>query len=164
MTAGHREARRGSYAISADPDRLDLRAVHAYLARSYWAAGIPFDVVRRAAANSLCFGVYLRSGDDAEAQVGFARVVTDRATFGYLADVYILEEHRGRGLAVWLVEVILAHPELQGLRRLMLVTRDAQGLYARFGFRTPEEPGQVMQIRRPDPYGAAPRPAGDDGA
>jgi len=160
MTVEQPEARRGAYTIASDPDRLDLQAVHAYLTRSYWAAGIPEEVVRRAAANSLCFGVYFGERT-AEVQIGFARVITDRATFAYLADVYILEDHRGQGLATWLVEVILAHPELQGLRRFLLVTRDAQDLYARFGFRPPEEPGQVMQIRRPNPYGAPPRPRGE---
>ena len=157
----HVEISRGPYSISTDPARLDLGAVHAYLARSYWAAGIPRDVVERAAANSLCFGLYYESevgdaGAAREEQVGFARVVTDRATFAYLADVYVLEAHRGKGLARWLVGAILDHPELQGLRRFMLVTRDAAGLYARFGFRPPEEPSGIMQIRRPNAYGAAP--------
>ena len=152
-TSERREVRRGAYAISDDPSRLDLDAVHAYLSRSYWAAGIPMTVVRRAAANSLCFGVY-RLGGDHEEQVGFARVVTDHATFAYLADVYILEEHRGQGLASWLVEVVLAHPDLQGLRRFMLVTRDAQALYARAGFRAAEASDNVMQIRWPNVYGA----------
>jgi len=154
------EARRGPYTISTDPARLDLAAVHAYLSRSYWAAGIPFDVVERAAANSLCFGLYCErevgdAGAVREEQVGFARAITDRATFAYLADVYVLEAHRGQGLAKWLVGFILEHPELQGLRRFMLVTRDAAGLYAPFGFRPPEEPSGIMQIRRPDVYGAA---------
>ena len=156
--ADQAEARRGAYAISDDPARLDLRAVHAYLAQSYWAAGMPEEVLRRAAANSLCFGVY-HGEPTAEVQVGFARVITDRATFAYLADVYILEDHRGQGLATWLMELILAHPELQGLRRWMLVTRDAEKLYARFGFRAPEPPGKVMQIRQSNPYGAAVAPS-----
>ena len=140
-----------TYEISDDPARIDVEAVHAFLSRSYWAAGIPIELVRRSIANSLPFGVY-RVGAGG-AQVGFARVVTDRATFAYLADVYVLEEHRGRGLAARLVEAVLAHPVVRGVRRVMLVTRDAQGLYARFGFREPEGPGQVMQIRRPNPYG-----------
>jgi GNAT superfamily N-acetyltransferase len=154
MSAAAGDAVGGTYAISADPARLDLVAVHAFLSRSYWAAGIPFGVVRRAAEQSICFGVYRASGG-AEEQVGFGRVVTDRATFAYLADVYILEAHRGRGLAKRLVTEILAHPELQGLRRWMLVTRDAQGLYAQFGFKPPSPSEHVMQLRRPDPYGAA---------
>jgi len=146
----HLEAWRGPYAISTDPVRLDLAAVHAYLTRSYWAAGIPLETVRRSAAHSLCFGVYA-SGQ----QVGFARVITDRATFAYMADVYVLEAHRGRGLGTWLVETILAHPELQGLRRFMLVTRDAAALYARSGFERPAEPSGIMQIRWSDVYRAA---------
>jgi ribosomal protein S18 acetylase RimI-like enzyme len=159
-TAGRVDARRGAYAISDDPARLDLDAVHAYLARSYWARGIPRQVLQRAAANSLCFGVRHRDGES-ESQVGFARVITDRATFAYLADVYILEEHRGQGLATWLVEVILAHPELQGLRRFMLVTRDAQKLYARVGFRPAAASDNVMQIRWPNVYGAPPDAIGE---
>ena len=151
MTNQQREARRGTYVISDDPSRLDVEAVHAFLTRSYWSPGIPLDLVRRAAAGSLCFGVYL-AAERGETQVGFARVITDRATFAYLADVYILEEHRGQGLATWLVDVILAHPDLQGLRRWMLATRDAHGLYAKFGFGAPGDPDAIMEIRRPNPY------------
>lgn len=125
----HFVAEHNGYTISTDPVRLDFVAVHAYLTRSYWAAGIPMETVRRSAAHSLCFGVY--QGAD---QIGFARVITDHTTFGYLADVYVLEEHRGRGVGKWLVETILAHPDIQGLRRLMLSTRDAAGLYTRYGF------------------------------
>src|ERR1700744_586138 len=137
--------------ISTDPSRLQLGAIHAYLTRSYWSPGIPEDVVARAIANSLCFGLYL--GD---AQVGFARVVTDKASFAYLADVYVLEEHRGQGLSKRLVETIQAHPDLQGLRRFMLATRDAHGLYAQFGFGPLGGPDRMMEIRRTDPYGAGP--------
>ena len=157
---GATEARRGAFAISDDPSRLDLHAVHAYLSRSYWAAGIPVDVLRRAVEHSLCFGVYRWDGG-ADEQIGFARVVTDRATFAYLCDVYILEQHRGQGLAIWLVEVVLAHPDLQGLRRFMLVTRDAQALYARAGFRPAESTDNVMQIRWPDVYGGRPDADGE---
>ena len=151
MTTQQRQARRGTYVISDDPGRLDVEAIHAFLTRSYWSPGTPFDLVRRAAAGSLCFGMYLRQ-EGGETQVGFARVITDRATFAYLADVYILEEHRGQGLAIWLVDVILSHPDLQGLRRWMLATRDAHGLYAKFGFRPPDDPDAIMEIRRPNPY------------
>jgi GNAT superfamily N-acetyltransferase len=132
-----------TYDISTDPARLQLDAIHAYLTRSYWSPGIPKDVVARAIANSLCFGLYL--GDT---QVGFARVVTDRASFAYLADVYVLEEHRGQGLSKRLVERILAHPDLQGLRRFMLATNDAHGLYRQFGFDAPAKPQNLMEIRR----------------
>ena len=133
-----------TYDISTDPSRLQLAAVHAYLTRSYWSPGVPRDVVARAIANSLCFGVYL--GDE---QVGFARVVTDRSTFAYLADVYVLEGHRGQGLSKRLVATIQSHPELQGLRRWLLATADAHGLYARFGFKPLVAPERLMEIRTP---------------
>jgi GNAT superfamily N-acetyltransferase len=108
-------------------------------------------LVGRAIAHSLPFGVYSVAADSP--QVGFARVISDRSTFAYLADGYILEEHRGQGLATWLMQVILAHPGLQGLRRWMLATRDAHALYERFGFRVPEDAGSLMVIRRRNPYG-----------
>lgn len=145
---------RGGYTISTDPSRLDVDAVHAFLSRSYWSPGIPIEVVRKAIAGSIAFGVY----HGAE-QVGFARVVTDRATFAYLADVYVLEEHRGRGLATWLVETILAHPDLQGLRRFSLMTRDAHALYRRFGFGPASNPGGYMEILRRDVYARPPADA-----
>jgi GNAT superfamily N-acetyltransferase len=141
------EERRGSFLVSTDPARLDAQAIHAYLEQSYWAAGIPLDVVERAIRGSLCIGLY----DDGR-QVGFARAVTDRATFAYLADVYVLEPHRGQGLAAWMVGTLLAHPELQGLRRLSLVTKDAHGLYARFGFTPLQSLNAYMEIARPDIY------------
>lgn len=119
---------------------LDLEVVHGFLRRSYWAAGVPENVVRRSIENSLCFGVYR-----GEEQAGFARVVTDRATFAYLADVFVLEEHRGRGIGKWLVEVILSHPDLQGLRRWMLATRDAHDLYRRYAFAELARPGIFME-------------------
>jgi len=144
-----RITRVNTYDISTDLNRLDLAAIHEYLARSYWSPGVPENVVARAIANSLCFGIYLD-----EAQVGFARVVTDKATFAYLADVYVLEAHRGQGLGKRLVEQIQAHPELQGLRRFMLATRDAHDLYALFGFRPLAAPDRMMEIRDPDAYGA----------
>src|SRR5262249_49356968 len=118
------DTRRGEYELSTDPDRLIVADIHAYLSRSYWAAHIPIDLLCRAIAGSLCFGVY-KDGR----QVAFARVISDRATFAYLCDVYVLEEHRGKGLAKWLMEAVTAHPDLQGLRRFVLVTRDAHGLY-----------------------------------
>ena len=137
------------YDISTDPARLDYAAMHAYLTRSYWSPGIPFEIVERAARNSLCFGVYeLASGK----QVGLARVVTDHATFAYLCDVYVLEEHRGHGLGKQLMNAVMAHPALTGARRAMLGTRDAHGLYARHGFKAPPVDGVLMQILRPDMY------------
>ena len=129
------------YRITTDPEKLDLDAVHAYLSRSFWAEGIPKETVAKSMANSLCFGLF-----DRGAQVGFARVVTDRATYAYLCDVYVLESHRGRGLGKWLVETVMAHPDLQGLRRFQLVTRDAHGLYRRHGFETPGNPERQMEI------------------
>ncbi len=126
--------------ISDDPARLDLDVICGYLStESYWATGRPREVIERSIAHSLPFGLY-----DGAAQVGFARVVTDRATFAYLADVFVLSSHRGRGLSKRLVAAILAHPELQGLRRWLLVTRDAHGLYARFGFTPLPEPARFM--------------------
>jgi len=138
---------RDGYLISTDASMLDLEVVHGYLSRSYWAAGVPEDVVRRSIENSLCFGVYR-----GEEQAGFARVVTDRATFAYLADVFVLEEHRGQGIGKWLVEVILSHPDLQGLRRWMLATRDAHDLYRRYAFTELARPGIFME-RKDASYG-----------
>jgi GNAT superfamily N-acetyltransferase len=138
---------RDGYLISTDASMLDLEVVHGYLSRSYWAAGVPEDVVRRSIENSLCFGVYR-----GEEQAGFARVVTDRATFAYLADVFVLEEHRGQGIGKWLVEVILSHPDLQGLRRWMLATRDAHDFYRRYAFTELARPGIFME-RKDASYG-----------
>jgi N-acetylglutamate synthase-like GNAT family acetyltransferase len=133
----------GSYAISDDPALLDLDAVHGFLVRSYWAKAIPRELAERSIRNSLCFGVYFD-----RKQIGFARVITDKATFAYLCDVFIAEEHRGRGLSKALVTAIKAHPELQGLRRWMLVTIDAQGLYEQFEFSKVAEPERHMEIIR----------------
>jgi GNAT superfamily N-acetyltransferase len=139
---------RGAYTISTDPARLQVERIHAYLSgRSYWASGIPIDVVRESLRNSLCFGLY--AGD---LQVGFARVVTDLATFAYLADVYVLDEHRGQGLGVWLAEVVTGHPRLQGLRRWMLATRDAHTLYQKVGFTPLKDPARLMEKLDPGVY------------
>ena len=135
------------YEIYTDRDRLDIDVIHGFLVRSYWSHGVPRDIVARAIRHSLCFGI-----DHRRVQVGFARLVTDRATFAYLADVFILEEHRGIGLAKRLMGAILAHADLQGLRRLLLGTRDAHGLYEQFGFRALANPGRMMEIIRPDTY------------
>lgn len=137
------------YEISSDAARLDVALIHRWLSeKSYWAPGVPRDVVERAIANSINFGIYRRGAG----QVGFARVVTDRATFAYLADVFVLEDHRGQGLSKRLMEAILAHPELQGLRRWLLATRDAHGLYAQFGFAPLKFEGRVMERIDPDVY------------
>ena len=140
---------RQDYSISTDQDQLDVKAIHAFLSTSYWSPGIPIAVVKHAIENSLCFGVF--HGTE---QVGFARVVTDSATFAYLADVYILESHRGKGLSKWLMETIQGHPRLQGLRRFMLATRDAHGLYSQFGFNVVANPSRLMEILNPDVYNA----------
>jgi GNAT superfamily N-acetyltransferase len=138
-----------SYEISTDKSRLDLDAIHAFLAHAYWSQGVPREVVERAIANSICFGVF---SDDA--QVGFARVVTDKATFAYLADVYVLPEHRSHGLARRIMEDVTTHPDLQGMRRMLLATRDAHGLYAKFGFRPLAAPDRFMELHNPDVYRA----------
>ncbi len=136
--------------VSTDPARLDRDLIHAWLSReSYWAAGIPRDVLERGIANSLNFGAY-----EGRAQVGYARVVTDRATFAWLCDVFVHPDHRGKGVSRLLLAAVMAHPDLAGLRNFLLATRDAHGLYARFGFAPLGEPGRWMAIRKP-PYGAA---------
>jgi GNAT superfamily N-acetyltransferase len=132
--------RRGELSISTDRALLDVDAVHQYLTNSYWAKGIPRDTCERSLENSLCFGIY-----DAARQLGFARVVSDFATYAYLADVFVMEEFRGRGLSAWLMECIVAHPSLQGLRRWSLATRDAHGLYAKYGFTPLEAPDRWME-------------------
>ena len=148
------ERARDSYLVSSDPALLDLKAIHAYLARSYWSEGIPIEVVARSIRASLCFGAYTSAGSDGASskQVGFARVISDRATFAYLCDVYVLEEHRGRGLSKRLMEAVLRHPDLTGLRRFVLATRDAHGLYSRYGFTPLARPQVFMEIARPGLY------------
>ncbi|BCJ86343.1 GNAT family N-acetyltransferase [Effusibacillus dendaii] len=129
------------YTVSTDRDRLDLDRVYSFLHKeAYWSQGIPREIVIRSVQNSLCFGVYL-----GEEQVGFARVISDFATYAYLADVFITEPHRGRGLSKLLLESILSHPDLQGIRRFMLMTQDAQGLYEKFGFQTVAVPDMHME-------------------
>jgi GNAT superfamily N-acetyltransferase len=140
--------RQDGFSISTDPARLDLALIHDFLSRrSYWAREIPLEIVRRSIENSLCFGLY-----HGRSQVGFARVVTDKSTFAYLGDVFVLEDFRGRGLGKWLLERIVGHPELQGLRRFILATRDAHGLYEQFGYRVLSSPDSFMEIHRPEPY------------
>ena len=139
------EWRRGELVISTDPARLDLDVVHGFLSRSYWGEGIPRKTVERSVANSLAFGVYHLAAEG-EKQVGFGRVITDRATFAYLSDIFILEVYRGQGLGAWLVESMLAHPDLQSLRRWALVTRDAHSLYRRFGWGPVANPGGWMEL------------------
>ena len=138
---------RNSFRITTDVAAMDVDAVHAYLVRSYWAEGIPRELLVKAMAGSLCFGLL-----DCSRQVGFARVVTDRATYAYLCDVYVLEEYRGRGLGSWMMREVMAHPELQGLRRFGLVTRDAHGLYEKCGFTALNNPAGHMEITWPGLY------------
>jgi len=135
------------YEISTDPARLDVDAIHAYLTQSYWSPGIPRATVARAIANSLCFGVFWQGQ-----QVGFARMVTDKTTFAYLCDVYVLEAHRGRGVSKQLMAYVMQHPDLQGLRRMMLATRDAHGLYAQYGFTPLAAPDRIMEVLKPNVY------------
>lgn len=135
------------YDIDTDPTRLQLDMIHAYVAQTYWARGIPRETMARAIANSICVGAY-RDGT----QVGFARVVTDRATFAYLADVFVLAEDGGNGLAKAMVQALHDHPELQDLRRWMLATRDAHGVYGALGWQPLPEPELFMQRHDPDIY------------
>jgi len=140
MTAGYR--------LSTDQAEMQVDAIHAFLSTSYWAAGIPHETVARAVANSLCVGAF-----QGEAQIGFARVISDRATFAYLADVYVLAAHGGQGLARAMVQRLQDHPDLQGLRRWMLFTRDAHGVYAPLGWTPMVDPAGLLQRHFPDVYG-----------
>jgi len=142
------ESRRAEFVISTDRTRLDLDAIHGFLTNCYWAKGIPREVVARSIQQSLCFGVYDGSG----AQVGFARVISDFATIAYVGDVFVLDTHRGRGLGKWLMESITHHPALQNLRRWILTTRDAHGLYAQVGFTPLQSPERFMELHQPDVY------------
>ncbi len=143
----YQEYHRDHFTISTDPSRLDVDAIHAFLTRSYWAEGIPRDIVARSLRHALCFGLY-----DGDKQIGLARVVSDFATYAYLADVYILEACRGRGLGKWLMACVVGHPDLQGLRRWSLATRDAHGLYRQFGFTGLKIPERHMEILDPEVY------------
>ena len=141
------EYSRGEFTVSTDRSRVDLKLVHDFLAGSYWAKDIPRDVFVKSVENSLCFGIYEGPG-----QIGFARVITDYATFAYLGDVFIIESHRRRGLANFLMECIVQHPQLQGLRRWTLATRDAHQLYAKFGFKPLGRPDRFMELHNPEVY------------
>lgn len=138
---------RDGFTVSCDTARIDQALVADFLGASYWAEGIPLETVQRSIAGSLCFALL-----DGARQVGFARVISDRATIAYLADVFVLPNYRGRGLGKWLVECVLAHPELQGLRRWVLVTRDAHELYRRFGFRPLARPEGFMELHDKQVY------------
>jgi GNAT superfamily N-acetyltransferase len=151
--------RRGPYMVSTDPERLDLATTAAFLAESYWATEIPEPVVRRSVEGSIAFGVY-----EGDRQVGFARVISDRATFAWVGDVFILDSHRGRGLGLWLMRCVLAHPELQELRRWLLASTSARGLYAKIGFTPLAAPERFMEIADRDVHRRQrAREAGTDG-
>ncbi len=149
-TAAYTTWARVGYEISTEPARLDMDFVHRELGRSYWSPGISREVVERAAANSMVFGVYRAGGG----QVGFARLVTDHATFAYLCDVFIIEAERGKGLGKWLNECVVSHPALKGLRRWVLATRDAQGLYRQAGWVPLKAPEMFMERHFPAAYQA----------
>jgi GNAT superfamily N-acetyltransferase len=137
-----------AYEFTSDASKVDVSLVHRWLSEeSYWAKGIPLAIVTRSIANSICFSIL----HPADGQVGFARVITDRASFAYLADVFVLTPHRGKGLSKRLMTFIQAHPDLQGLRRWLLATRDAHALYAQFGF-VPPVPGRLMERVNPKVY------------
>ena len=135
------------FTISTEKEKMDIDVIHSFLNRTYWAEGISKETIRRSIEGSLCFGVF-----ENDKQVGFARMITDKATFAYLADVFIIEEYRGRGLSKWLMEVIMSHPDLQGLRRMVLVTKDAHGLYKQFGFTPLINVDRWMHILDTDVY------------
>ena len=134
---------RDGYEIDDDPERLDLDVVHEFVTGSYWAEGVPRDVVERSVANSLSLGLY-----HGGTQVGYTRAVTDRATFAWVCDVFVLSGHRGRGLAHWMIETLRGHPDLTGIRRFMLATADAHQVYADCGFTPLDDPARYMEIRR----------------
>ncbi len=136
------------YHISSQVKDMDLSVIHGYLSHSYWAKNIPLNTMETAINNSLCFGVFTTSGS----QVAFARMITDTATFAYLSDVFVLEEHRGKGISKWLMQEIIDHPKLQGIRRMALATSDAHGLYQQFGFKALNSPESFMELHQPDIY------------
>jgi GNAT superfamily N-acetyltransferase len=138
---------KADYHITTDKEKIDLDYTHQFLAQTYWAEGIPKEIMQRSIQGSLCFAVFHQ-----DQQVGFARVISDEATFAYLADVFIDPAYRGKGLSKWLMEVIMEYPSLQGLRRFLLATRDAHGLYRQFGFETIASVEPWMQVHKPDVY------------
>lgn len=145
---------RDGYSVSTDAARLDLDVIHGYLSeQSYWARKIPRATLQRGLTHSLNFGLY---HDVSGAQVGFARLITDYATFAYVSDVFVLDAHRGRGLSKWLMEIVTGHPEVQGLRRWLLATLDAHGLYTQYGFKSLTEPSRFLERHFPDVYASNP--------
>ena len=141
------EYHRDQYTVSDDPAKLDVDAIYDFLTHCYWSEGIPREIVERAIGHSLCFGLF-----EVTHQIGFARVITDHATYAYLCDVYVLDSFRGKGLGTWLMSCVMKHRELQGLRRFTLLTRDAHGLYQKFGFAAAKNPSRYMEIHVADIY------------
>ena len=142
-----RRWRKHGFVVSTDPALLDLDVVHVFLSECYWARGIPKKIVQRSICNSLCFGIY-----KSKRQVGFARVISDFATYAYVGDVFVVDQYRGQGLGKLVMQCVMQHPALQGLRRWSLLTRDAHGLYSQFGFRLLKSPERHMEIHNPDVY------------
>lgn len=152
------ESSRAGYLVSTDRLKLDREAIHRFLSQSYWSPGLPIEILEKAIVGSICFGVYHEG-----AQIDFARVISDKATFAYLCDVYVLQEHRGQGLARLLMQMVMEHPELQGLRRMLLVTRDAHDLYGKFGFKPLSRPEGYMEIHHPTIYQTPKKELSKDG-
>lgn len=138
-----RNFRKSNYLISTDKSKLDIKVIHGYLTNSYWAKNRPLKISKLTIKNSLCFGLYFKNK-----QIGYSRVITDYATFAYLADVFILEEFRGKGLSKWMMKIIFEYEDLQNIRRWLLATSDAHGLYAKFGFHALKEPEKMMEMLR----------------
>lgn len=136
------------YRFSCVLEEMDVDVIHGFVSDSYWAKGIPKELLKRAIENSLCFGIFTNAGE----QVAFARMITDSATFAYLADVFVLEAHRGKNLSKWLMQSVLEHPGLQNLRRMVLATRDTHGLYQQFGFTELSNPSTFMELWQPNVY------------
>jgi GNAT superfamily N-acetyltransferase len=139
---------KNEFCISTDKSKLDIHSIHHFLStRAYWSLNIPKETVQLAIQNSLCFGIY-----EKQKQIGFARVISDLSTVAYLGDVYILEEYRGKGLSKWLIETVMNHPNLQGLRRWILLTADAHGLYRQFGWTNLADPAKWMELHNKNVY------------
>lgn len=139
----------GDYLISTDKSKIDVLAIHDFLTNhSYWAKNIPLETVKHSVENSLCFGLFHQ-----DAQIGFARVISDFATIAYLGDVYVLHEYRKKGLSKWLIELVMQHPDLQRLRRWVLLTADAHKLYEKYGWKPVEKPERYMEVVNPNVYG-----------
>ncbi len=146
------EWKKDNYTVSTDKNNLNVSVIHNYLKNSYWSPGIPKSTVKKSIDNSLTFGLF-----DGEKQIGFAKMITDYATFAYLADVFVIDEYKGQGLGKWMMTCVMSHPDLQGLRRIMLATRDAQKLYEKFGFTPLHNPDRFMQLWKPNVYAMPPQ-------